>query len=303
MSSISRHNWYKYVGLFVLRETPLILQDEDGKLFFAPLSCTGREGGVNCFLGNTMDEILIKAGAGKVSLTENDIRTMFQAIIHLKNPSGGIFGYEALCRGPAGSAIEDPTNLFLHAQEQDKLAEVDMMCFKRNLKNSTRFPAKTKIFLNIHPHTLGKSTKTSNEIIDFIRSIGMDHRQFVIELVEQFPVRNIDVFASNIMTFKKNGVQISLDDVGAGYSDFFMLSKIKPDFLKTNLYFTDHIHMNKIKQKVVKAVVELSQELDAKVIAEGIERKDDLNTIQSLGVHMGQGYYFARPASFENLTL
>jgi len=255
-----------------------------------------------------MEDIALHAGSdlsnGKTfSLNEETLATVFQPIISLGGRAREIFGYEALTRGPAGSPIEDPTNLFLRAHEQGKLCEVDIMCLRNTLKNSRPFPAGTKIFINIHPLSLGKSTRSFSDILHLIENLGMDSHQFILELVEQFPVHNIDMFLGNIAMLRREGVLIGLDDIGAGYADFFILSKIKPDFLKVGGYFSDHIKMNSIKQKVVRAVVELSQEFNAMVIAEGIERKEDLHTLESLGVHLGQGFYFARPAPFDKLQL
>lgn len=253
-----------------------------------------------------MEDIVLHAGSGPhsaVAINEENLSTVFQPIVRLGNRERTVFGYEALTRGPSGSPLEDPTKMFLCAYEQGNLLEVDMMCLRKTFRHSRGFPSGPKIFVNIHPHSLGKSTKAASDILNLIASVGMVPGQFVMEIVEQFPVHTHDVFIGNVMMLRKGGVLIGLDDVGAGYSDFFFLSKIKPEFLKVNGYFADHIRMNTIKQKVLRAIVDLSQDIKAQVIAEGIEREEDLKTIESLGAHLGQGYYFARPTDFNNLKI
>ncbi len=88
---------------------------------------------------------------------------------------------------------------------------------------------------------------------------------------------------------------IAIDDFGAGYSSDNSLIKIKPDFIKIDMQLIRNIHNDKEKQQRVVNLIEYSQIIDANVIAEGVECKEELNYLISIGVDYVQGFYIGIP--------
>jgi EAL domain-containing protein (putative c-di-GMP-specific phosphodiesterase class I) len=96
-------------------------------------------------------------------------------------------------------------------------------------------------------------------------------------------------------SFTDLGFSFAIDDVGAGYSGLETVAALKPAYLKIDIALVRDIHLKRISQQMVKAILDMSHGLGATVIAEGIEAKEEASALQDLGVSWGQGYHFRRP--------
>ena len=95
--------------------------------------------------------------------------------------------------------------------------------------------------------------------------------------------------------YKKEGFSIALDDVGEGYSSLNMLVNIHPDIIKVDRNIITNIDTDKLKQSTYRALFNLARENGIAVLAEGVETKEELAMIESIGVDYLQGYYFGKP--------
>jgi len=95
---------------------------------------------------------------------------------------------------------------------------------------------------------------------------------------------------------RRNGFETALDDFGAGYAGLSLLADFQPDTIKIDRCLVDHIDGDKARQAVVAGVLTTARLLGLKVVAEGVERREELATLQELGIHRFQGFLFARPA-------
>jgi EAL domain-containing protein (putative c-di-GMP-specific phosphodiesterase class I) len=94
---------------------------------------------------------------------------------------------------------------------------------------------------------------------------------------------------------KRHGMITAIDDFGAGHSGLNMLADFQPDVLKIDMALTRSINTDDIRAKIVGAIVGLCNSLHISVIAEGIETIEEAVALRALGVHLFQGYLFARP--------
>ncbi len=95
-----------------------------------------------------------------------------------------------------------------------------------------------------------------------------------------------------------------MDDVGTGYSNLTSLAEIEPDYLKFDNVFVRGIDRRSSKQDLLEALLSFARKMNTKVIAEGIETREELKILQTLGVPFGQGFLLARPmpvAEIENV--
>ena len=100
--------------------------------------------------------------------------------------------------------------------------------------------------------------------------------------------------------YRSCGVQIAMDDFGAGYSGLKLLSKLQPDIIKIDMGLVSKIDTDRTSQVIVRAIVQACHELNIIIVAEGVERYDQAMRLRDIGVIYQQGYYFARPV-FERL--
>ncbi len=125
--------------------------------------------------------------------------------------------------------------------------------------------------------------------------LGIAPEQVVMEITEHTPIHDYTILHNAALHYKTMGLEAAIDDLGAGYSGLRLWSELRPDYVKIDLHFVQGIHEDVVKRKFVQSIHEIAQTLNCKVIAEGIETKEEYLAILELGIPMGQGYYFARP--------
>lgn len=104
-----------------------------------------------------------------------------------------------------------------------------------------------------------------------------------------------EMLIKTLHNIKQLGVQISIDDFGTGFSSLSHLQKLNVDKLKIDRAFVNEINDKSGEGSIAKMIVQLSQSLNIKVIAEGVETKLQADTLMGFGCHLAQGYLYARP--------
>ena len=99
-----------------------------------------------------------------------------------------------------------------------------------------------------------------------------------------------------IAHYRELGFSIAIDDLGAGYSGLKQWSELCPEFVKIDRYFIDHCDQSVVKKEFLKSIIELAKATNTQVIAEGIERAEELRLLESLGVQHAQGFLLERPS-------
>lgn len=122
-----------------------------------------------------------------------------------------------------------------------------------------------------------------------------------LEITESVLVDNTEENLNKIKTLRKLGIKISLDDFGTGYSSLNYLRMFSIDTLKIDKSFIQDIEKNLEEKVICNFLIKLSQELNFKVIAEGIENELQLNILESMNCHIAQGFYLSRPLGDEAL--
>ncbi|OCL28155.1 hypothetical protein U472_02490 [Orenia metallireducens] len=216
-----------------------------------------------------------------------DIQTLFQPIISLRD--GEVLGYEALSRGPEGSPLESAPSLFTTALEYGRIEDLERICRDKSLDNFKNFDLNCKLFINVDP----------TMIYDFyngnIKDIDVVQGNIVIELTEKTHIRDFNKFGEALQRCKAKGYKVAIDDAGAGYSGLQSIVSISYNYIKLDLSLVRNVHEDMVKYSLLESMINFARKIGAKVIAEGIECKEELKTLIELGVDYGQGYLIARP--------
>ncbi|MEW9122128.1 MAG: EAL domain-containing protein [Thermotaleaceae bacterium] len=234
-------------------------------------------------------------------LNQKKITNVFQGIVSLKD--GSILGYEALCRGPVGTVFEKPAFLFLMARETGKVAELEWLSKTKAVEKFDRNHENIKLFMNIDPEFFKDTGKLEQWMGEFFPPNLGDRRHVIFEVTEDTCLKDFRRFQEVLTVFKGVDCGIALDN---GEGNFPKLNSMMPLtcplFIKLDIGLIHDIHKDIVKQAFVKAQVHLANELNFKLIAEGIEKEEELEQLVELGVHYGQGYYIQRPGgSFLNI--
>lgn len=226
-------------------------------------------------------------------LQQGAITILFQPIMSLHDRK--VIGYEALARGPEGSDLHNPDSLFTAAERVDLLFELDRTCRKLALVHAHGLNGSQKIFINTYPTTVFDPTFRDRDLTRFLRAVHIKPENIVLEVSEKRVIENYRIFREGMKYYRTIGFGVGVDDVGTGYSSMEAVTEIRPDYLKADIAIVSHVHERPVKQEFLKALVGIGRTVGARVIAEGIEREDELNTVAQLGAPLGQGFFLGRP--------
>ncbi len=223
-----------------------------------------------------------------------NLTVAYQPIVTLADRS--ILGYEALCRGPRGTPFEVADFLFASSHELELAHELDHACRQLILARRPPWPAGRLLFINVLPEALVSGLATPQRLLEALAGSSIGPRQIVLEMLERGRVTDWGLFRARLAAFREAGFQVAVDDVGTGVSSLRLVPEVVPDFLKVDLSLVRGIHRSRAQQGVLVTLVELAARVGAEVICEGIEEAEELDVIESLGAHHGQGFLLARPA-------
>jgi EAL domain-containing protein (putative c-di-GMP-specific phosphodiesterase class I) len=226
-------------------------------------------------------------------LLRERVATSYQPILRMQENT--IMGYEALSRGPRGSGLESADVLFTAAETHGLRLELDRLCRRRALLSSGRIPSNAKIFVNTLPPTMRDPQFQGKALIDFLDKAQVAPGRIVIEITEKEVIENYEIFRDTMANFTNLGMSFAVDDVGAGYSGLESIARLKPSYLKIDISLVHDVHVSKVNHAMVKAIIALGHGIQAEVIAEGIEKSEELQVLQAMGVDYGQGYHLQRP--------
>jgi diguanylate cyclase (GGDEF)-like protein len=234
-------------------------------------------------------------------IADERVDAVFQPIIDLKKRA--ILGYEALTRGPQDTPLHKPLALFEAATALGLETELEILCRKNSIRAFARLALDAKLFLNISPGALTNPGFKKGKTLRYLEEFGISPERVVIEVTEQHKTRGYRLLAEALAHYRSMGFTVALDDLGAGYSGLRLWTEVLPDYIKIDKHFINNIHNDRIKSSFVTSLYRMASASNCQVIAEGVERADELKVLQKIGISFMQGYYFARPESIPVRTL
>lgn len=229
-------------------------------------------------------------------ISREELICFFQPIY--ATDKGELYGYEALIRGPSNSPLHSPAALFDVAIEAGLLSELELVCRRISIARFVELGLPGYLFLNVSPMIFLQNDHPQGMTLSYLKQYQLMPERVVIELSEKYPIDDPDVLRNALMHYRNLGFRVAVDDLGAGYAGLKLWSKVKPDFVKIDYYFINQLHLDPVKREFVKSIVNLGEQINAKVIAEGIEDQEEYEQLQELGICFGQGFLFARPSPF-----
>lgn len=230
-------------------------------------------------------------------ITGQCLRSHYQPIYSIEN--GAVFGFEALARLSSASPFSSLEEMFRAAQSTGSLAALDLHCMVTALHclDTARFrPSQSYLFMNSCPETLMNPDVSFAFIHDSLEALSLSPERIILEITEESVVSNYDLFRNSLNYLRRQGFKIAIDDFGSGYAGLKMLSTIEPDFLKIDRHFIANIDKAIIKYNLVDAIATACNRIGIHMVAEGIERTEELEIIQDLGIEYLQGFLVGRPS-------
>ena len=213
------------------------------------------------------------------------IATVFQPIVSLAD--GETMGFESLSRFRA-EPERPPDKWIAEAHAVGLGLEIEVECVRRALGLRDRIPGTAYLSVNMSPDAI--LTTEMEAALGEGRLDGL-----VIEITEHDAVGDYARLAARLADYRGRGARVAIDDAGAGHASMRHVTQLSPDYIKIDRSLIHDIHVDHAKRALVRSMVSLEEDLGAKVVAEGVERSEELRTLRELGVPLAQGYLLARP--------
>jgi diguanylate cyclase (GGDEF)-like protein/PAS domain S-box-containing protein len=249
----------------------------------------------------------------KLFTLDNDLRKAIlreEFLLHyqprIDSYSGKIVGAEALIRWlhPKWGLVS-PIEFIPLAEESGLINEIGDWVLGQVCKQLKEWKKKG---CNLVPISINLSAKTLMRadivptIIKHVTENNIDPSLIEIEITENSIIQNETSVLSTIQLLKEMGIPISLDDFGTGYSSIGYLKKFNVDYLKIDRSYIKDIVENQGDSTIVQSIIMLAKGFQLKVVAEGVETKEQWELLKELGCHFCQGYLFSKPIAALEFT-
>lgn len=213
----------------------------------------------------------------------------FQPIVDVKNKR--VYAYEALVRGVKGEPF---ATVYQHVNESN-LYQFDQHCRVTAVRWASQLEIPCFLSINFFPNAVYQPELCIRTTIAACEKYQFPKDRIIFEITEHERVVDLDHLNSIVEHYQAMGLNIALDDFGAGYAGLNVLVKINVNVLKVDMALIRDIHNNKVKQSLLRAIMQMAKELNYTIIAEGVETIEEYRYIRAQGVELFQGFLFAKP--------
>ncbi|TWD48608.1 diguanylate cyclase/phosphodiesterase [Agrobacterium vitis] len=240
------------------------------------------------------------------ALREGRVDAHYQPIVDLR--TGRILGLEALCRVTNRKGEVISASHFHEATRDANLAaELTRRILKIVVTDARRWMDLGldfgRVGLNVSAGDF-LDGRLSENIVGVLENAGVPTNKIVIELTESIYIgRQEQSVVSQIAKLRKAGMEVALDDFGTGFASLTHLVTIPLDIIKIDRLFVERMILDRSASVIVEALLSISEKLNFKVIAEGIETREQRDFLSSLGCLCGQGFLFSKAVDREQATL
>ena len=226
----------------------------------------------------------------------------FQPKINLQ--TGHVVGAEALVRWqhPTKGPIA-PADFIPIAEEQDRIDKLSLHVLKLGLKALEQIRAdglSLKIAVNISARLLSNAEFIDNMMI-MLNRCPVTRHSLILEITETATLHEKIDCARVLRSIISMGIDVSIDDYGTGNANLSYLGSIPSNEVKIDRSFITHIDTNITNQILVTSTIEMAHQLDRRVVAEGIEREEELAILKAMRCDQAQGYLIGKPMPLNDL--
>jgi EAL domain-containing protein (putative c-di-GMP-specific phosphodiesterase class I) len=203
-----------------------------------------------------------------------------------------VVGYEALTRGPRNTALRPAARLFGTASRLGLTEALEKTCMEIVLDLAWRIPDRYGIFVNIGPELL-----VNPGFLDMMRrwEVREALHRTVFEITEGLPLLEDDRLRKTVEELASRGVRFALDDTGCGFASLDAARILRPAIVKLCISVTRRVGRSDRIVQDIRDAVGIVEQWSGTVLAEGVERADQVDILRCCGVSLAQGYYFGRP--------
>jgi diguanylate cyclase (GGDEF)-like protein len=283
----------------------LIMSDADAAMYQA------KHQGKNRFC--VFDAEIKKLVTGRMKM-ERDLRDaidndelflVYQPLVNFR--TNKVVGFEALVRWmhPEDGLIS-PTEFIPVAEETGLIVDIGELVIDMTCKTLSEFkdsPILKGLYLNVNVSSVQILSRTLDDFIrDKLSGYKLNSNRLNIEITESILIDDYKAALSFVRELKSMGIKIYLDDFGTGFSSLSYLHKFPFDAIKLDRSFITALDESKNNKAIVDSIAQLAKNLNIHIVAEGIETKHQLETIEKMDYEVVQGYYYSKPIKYDEIT-
>lgn len=206
---------------------------------------------------------------------------VFQPVVELRTERR--VGFEALARFE-GEPERAPNEWFAEAWEVGLGSELELHAVAAVLREMHGLPGEGYVSIN-----LSAGTVASPSFREMLPALPLE--RLVLEMTEHTPVADYLALGRVLREVRARGGRIAVDDAGAGYASFRHVLQLSPEMIKLDMSLVRNVDRDPALRSLAAGVAMLAAQIEADVVAEGIETEGELRTLRTLGVRFGQGWY------------
>jgi len=234
-------------------------------------------------------------------LAPGGLSVVYQPIFDLTTSPPCVVAFEALARWEAGSSREAPDGLFEPASRQGEEPVFDRAAAVIALADVWQLPGELPIHINVHASTLSRDDAFPDHLDQVAADCGLSLSRLIVEIGEHADLIDETLFLSTLSRLRRRGVGVALDDIGLGESTFRMMLLSRPGLLKVDGYLVQGIARDPVRRALLGGLHQMARSCSALLVAEGVEKEEDLAVLRSLQIEFAQGYLLGRPEAAAKL--
>jgi EAL domain-containing protein (putative c-di-GMP-specific phosphodiesterase class I)/ActR/RegA family two-component response regulator len=200
-----------------------------------------------------------------------------------------VIGYEALAR-TGDPTLSSPLALIETAEKVGRLVEMGRAFRAMVASTLHAIPESASVFVNVHPKDFD-----DEDLFSPAAPLSKSANRVVLEITERASMELVSNAQARIAQLRKMGYRIAIDDLGAGHAGLATFARLEPDVVKIDMALTRGVDTNPTKQKVIRSLTSLCQDLNMMVVIEGVETQAERDAVIGVGCDALQGFLFGFP--------
>ncbi len=269
-----------------------LLKNADLALYHAKAEGRGRCRHFTDELGKERQRRMVLSGQLRAAIENGDIQAYFQPLVRARDMH--VVGFETLGRWfhPEFGPIPPPEFVKL-AEENGLITPLTDLIMRKAIDAARQWPNDVRVSVNVSPVQI--NSELVDQVRDIIKKSGLDPKRLELEVTEDVLIKDFDQTASMFSRLRALGIQVAMDDFGAGFTSMGNLRRLNFDRLKIDRIFTMDLPNHRRSSAIVRSMFVLARELDLEVTVEGVETYEQYAFLREQGNAELQGYLFSTP--------